>query len=262
MINVPVTKMKIKMCRMFGFDGSPQTAVFFQDALIKASLKDEFSANKISHDDGWGGVWHSDTDQRIFRTIIPIFKDERARHFLDSNSKAITTLVHARKASPEEAVRGPFDSHPFSTHAGEELVYVTHNGHISKLRKYSDLIGIDVNQLNDTEVFAYLLEKQEGSLEERLQCTIDLVSQNGVTQGALNLLILAVDKRGKRRIFSYCSFPDPKRELYYSLYLYHKNGESCVMSSTVAYHAGFVDLHGNPTGSEVTKCSIEKLSLL
>ncbi len=251
------------MCRMFGFEGTPDFGAVLQKALIEAATKDEFSANKISHDDGWGGVWYSDSDQSYVRSSLAIFEDGRANEFFRSNNKLITAVVHARKAATNEPVRGPYDSHPFSTHLGENLVYVTHNGHVAKLRSYCEALGVDVSELNDTEVFTYLLEKQNGSVEERVRKTIDLVYQPESAIGALNLIILSLDRKGNRKVYHYCDYPDPSKELYYSLFtLRQDSGECAVMSSTVAYKGGLVDSSGEPVKSEVKKCPKGELGYL
>lgn len=248
---------------MFGFEGSPDFGAILQKALIGAAAKDDFSANKISHDDGWGGVWYSDSDQIYFRSSTAIFRDGKAPEFLRSSSRQITAIVHARKAATNEPIRGPYDSHPFSTHLGENLVYVTHNGHVAKLRSYCEVLGVDVSQLNDTEVFTYLLEKHDGSVEERVRRTIDLVYQPESAIGALNLIILSVDRKGNRKVHYYCDYPDPSKELYYSLFTLHQDsGESAVMSSTVAYKAGLVDSSGVPINSGVGRCPKAELGHL
>jgi predicted glutamine amidotransferase len=239
---------------MFGYDGSPQSGETFLTALIEASRRDDFSEKKISHDDGWGGVWFSESDQYYVRSTKPIFQDERARTFLRSGTASVTAVVHSRKAALGEPKRGPFDSHPFSTHIGNELVYVSHNGHVAKLRKYSEMIGVDVSLLNDTEVFTYLLDKQEGPVDARIKKTIDLVYQPEFERGALNLIILSLSRDGARRMFYYSDFPDPVKELYYSLYTQQRNGDSCVMSSTIALKAELVDTHGSPASADVQKC--------
>ncbi len=239
---------------MFGYDGSPQLGEAFLTALIDASRRDDFSDKKISHDDGWGGVWFSESDQYYVRSIEPIFEDERSRSFLKTAVASVTAVVHSRKAAPGEPKRGPFDSHPFSTHIGNELVYVSHNGHVAKLRKYSEMIGVDVSLLNDTEVFTYLLDKQEGPVDARIKKVIDLVYQPELERGALNLIILSLSRDGTRRIFYYSEFPDPAKELYYSLFTQQRNGNSCVMSSTIALKAGLIDAQGSPAGTDVRKC--------
>lgn len=248
---------------MFGIEGSPALASSLQSSLIDAASKDDFSQNAVSHGDGWGGVWYSETDQNYVRSTTPIFKDPHAPLFFKTSAKLIIGLSHARKAAPNEPMRGPFDSHPFSTYFDEELVYVTHNGQIDK-KKFSDLFSTDVSKLNDTEVFTYLLQKQNGTAEQRIRAAIDQVYKRDAALGALNLMILTINRERGRKIYYYCSnYPDPQRELYYSLYLLRqKEGGSAIMSSTVAYKAGLVDSKGNVVKVEVKKCPKGELGTL
>lgn len=246
---------------MFALKGSSSLACRLQASLIKSAKSDCFSRNKISHNDGWGGVWYSKKNQLYLRTTIPIFKDKQSSSFFRLSEKSIFALSHARKAAPNEPIRGPFDSHPFSTHLGEELVYLTHNGHIDK-NKLRDRLGLNTNNLNDTEVFTFLLQNMQGDVESRLRSCINLVYESKAMLGALNIMVLSIKRQGEHTIFYYSDYPMRKSTLYYRLYSYRQNLNNCVMSSTVAYNAGFIDLNGEPITPEVMKVSLQKLRKL
>jgi predicted glutamine amidotransferase len=249
------------MCRMFGFKGSSVLANKLQNSLINAARSDYFSKNRISHVDGWGGVWYSNESQFLLRSTIPIFRDKRAVRFFPNNTTAISALSHARKAAPNEPIRGSFDSHPFCTHAGEDLFYVTHNGHIDK-SKLNARLGLDTRKLNDTEAFTFLIEKMRGDVDSRLQSSINFVNESNAMLGALNLIVLRVKRNGEHDVFYYSDFPGGKNDLYYALYTYAYNRNKAVMSSTVAYVQGLVDRNGEPINPHVAKVPLRKLRKL
>jgi predicted glutamine amidotransferase len=172
-------------------------------------------------------------------------------------------LSHARLAAPGEPIRGPFDSHPFSTQFAEELVYLTHNGQVDKY-KLGTSVGIeDVSRLNDSEVFTFLLSRVEGrSAIERLRHAIEVVHENNAMKGALDFLVLSIAREGAGRICYHCDFPDSDRELYYSLYSLKEGTNSAVMSSTVAYKAGLIDRAGKPANESVAKCPVGEVQAL
>ncbi|MDA4110943.1 MAG: class II glutamine amidotransferase [Thaumarchaeota archaeon] len=251
------------MCRMFAVNGSPEFASSLQKALISAAESDDFRNNKGNHDSGWGGVWYSDSCQEYFRTTTPIFDDSNAPEFFEQGDNRLTGLSHARLAAQGEPLRGPFDSHPFFVQIGDELVYLTHNGQVDKY-KLKDEAGVkDVSKLNDSEVFTFLLGNIEGSsLKERLDGAIRIVHQKDAMKGALNLMLLSIIRGGEKRIYYYCDFPDKSKELYYSLYAMKDDENSAVMSSTVAYRAGFISKDGEPANPKVSKCPIGKVLAL
>jgi predicted glutamine amidotransferase len=247
------------MCRMFCVTGSPLLASSLQAALIDAARKDDFS-NDVSHADGWGGVWFSDVEHSYVRSLAPIFSDSKALDFFASSTRPLSGLAHARYAAEGEPIRGAFDSHPFATHIAEDLVYVTHNGHINK-RALQRKVGLNVDLLNDTEVFVFLLERFEGSVEERLKAAIEEVHKSEMI-GALNLMVLRVTREGEKKVYYYCDYPSQEKELYYSLYQISEKRGSAVMSSTVALKAGLIDKNGAPLRSDVQKCAKQQLGLL
>jgi predicted glutamine amidotransferase len=246
---------------MFGIKGSSSSAVRLHESLIRAARSDSFSNKRIAHDDGWGGVWFSKDNQFLWRTTIPIFEDKMAMRFFPKTTQTITGLSHARKAAPNEPVRGPFDSHPFFTRVGENMIYVTHNGHIDK-SKLKTRLGLDTNDLNDTEAFTFLIEKTKGTVESRLQTCIDLVYESGAMLGALNLIVLSMNRNGDHDLFYYSDFPEGKNDLYYSLYIDRNNRSNAVMSSTVAYHLGLIDQSGECVKQNAVKVPLRKLRKL
>ena len=246
---------------MFGVKGSSSFAIRLQESLKLAAKSDYFSKNRISHDDGWGGVWFSKDRQFYWRTTIPIFKDKLAGRFFPSSSQTIAGLSHARKAAPNEPIRGPFDSHPFFTHLGENLIYVTHNGHINK-SKFKTRLGLDTNDLNDTEAFTFLIQKMKGTTESRLQSSIDLINESEAMLGALNLIVLSVRRNGDHDLFYYSDFPEGRNDLYYSMYTNKYNRRDAVMSSTVAYLQGLIDQNGECIKPNARKVPLRKLKKL
>ncbi len=241
---------------MFGIQGKAKLASDLQESLMRAAAGDRLSSSKnVQHKDGWGGVWLSGEEQKYYRTTRPIFEDQSARNFFDSKSVTIWGLSHARAAAKGEPIRNPLDSHPFAVHCGEDLLYITHNGHIAKERISSSL-GIDPLHLNDTEVFALLVANMEGDVQTRLERATRAVSESGGDQGGLNLLALRVSHDGTTDIRFYSDFPDSDKELYYSLYVARFENGAAVMSSTVALEAGLIGAHG-----EVLNPNLEKVPL-
>ncbi|MEM0120213.1 MAG: class II glutamine amidotransferase [Thermoprotei archaeon] len=228
------------MCRMFGFKGSGQLAAGLQDALIQAARRDAMNRG-ISHADGWGGVWVSRSKLSYFRSGEPIFSSVDARGFFDTTVGCMVGLSHARNAAPNEPVRGAYDSHPFSAHLGEDLVFVAHNGWIDKHKL--GLEGVDVSKLNDTEAFCLLLEEQYvGGFERTVEAALSRVYEVGANIGALNLLFLRIPRGGEAELYYYSDYSEDK-ESYYRLYELAQNGGGyAVMSSTVAYMAGLISI--------------------
>ena len=247
---------------MFAVRGSAKFASKLQDALISAAKDDDFRANRGSHDSGWGGVWYSEKDQRYYRTTTPIFEDPKATQFFEKDDP-IVGISHARLKAEGEPVRGPYDSHPFEAHFGDELVYLTHNGHIDK-HKLSEKAGAeDVSKLNDSEVFTFLLERVEGkSTKERLENAINYVREIGAMKGALNLMVMSIIRGGKKNIYYHCDYLDETKELYYSLYTLRENEDTAVMSSTVAYKLGLIGSTGKSRERKVSKSERKRILML
>jgi predicted glutamine amidotransferase len=251
---------------MFGVIGSSFFASSLQQALISAAQYDDFRRDRDKrHDTGWGGVWFSQGEaQKFYRSGSAIFKDPNAPKFFEEKegrNGPLVGLSHARLAAPDEPRRGALDSHPFSTHISDELVYVTHNGWINKTKIATKARVKNPSLLNDTEVFTYLLEHVDGdSLRERLEAAIEEVRKSGAMIGALNLVVLSITRDGRKQIYFHVDFPDKKKELYYSLYeIRENNHNAAVMSSTVAYKAGYVDETGKPKSNQVTKSQVGKV---
>ncbi len=234
---------------MFGVKGSGALAVRLQEALIRAARRDALDGN-ISHADGWGGVWVSSSRLNYFRSGDSIFSSRDARGFFDAEVGELAGLSHARKAAPNEPIRGAYDSHPFSAHLGDDLVFVTHNGWIDKYKL--GLEGVDVSKVNDTEAFCLLLEKlHSGGFTQTVREALDHVYDVGANIGALNLLFLRVARGGEAEVYYYSDY-DEKKEVYYRLYEWHQGGGgSAVMSSTVAYMAGLIDINAKTLGGDV-----------
>lgn len=167
-------------------------------------------------------------------------------------------LSHARRAAPNEPVRGAYDSHPFTTHLGGDLVFVVHNGWIDKRRL--GLEGVDPAGINDTEAFCLLLEKVfTGDFRGTVERALSLVYGAGANIGALNMLFLRVPRGGEPEVYCYSDY-DGRRELYYRLYLYRGDDGLAVLSSSVAYMAGLITLEGEPVSEGVV--GVEKGRLL
>lgn len=250
---------------MFAVSGSSEFASTLQNSLISAARDDNFNPFGHSHDSGWGGVWYSEKDQNYYRTTAAIFNDSSAPKFF-SGAERLAGISHARLAASGEPIRGAFDSHPFSTHVGDKLVYISHNGHIDKY-KIADLAGVEnPREVNDTEVFTFLLERVRGAtVMERIQSAIDRVHELDAMKGALNLMILSVGRsRGDVEIYYYHDFPDQDsdKELYYSFYVARQDGSAAVMSSTVACKGGLVNERGEITEGGVSKCPMRRLEML
>jgi predicted glutamine amidotransferase len=247
---------------MFGMIGSAKFASFLQGALISAASCDDFRNDRGRHDSGWGAVSYSGTDQKYYRSRKPIFEDGVAPKFFSEDQKgSLASLSHARLAAPGEPRHSVLDSHPFSTHVGDELIYVAHNGWVDKNKIAERAKVKDASILNDTEVLTLLLEKVDGdSVPERLEAAIKEVRTKGAMIGALNLIVLSVDRNDEKKIYYHCGFPDKSKDLYYSLYKVRDGDQNlAVMSSTVAYKAGYVDQSGRPKSSLVSKCEIGKV---
>jgi len=170
-------------------------------------------------------------------------------------------LSHARKAAPNEPVRGAYDSHPFSAHLGDDLVFVTHNGWIDK-RKLG-LEGVDVSKINDTEAFCLLLEKlYSGGFTRTVENALSHVYEVGANIGALNLFFLRVTRGGDSEVYYYSDYGE-KKDAYYRLYEWHQDGGgSAVMSSTVAYMAGLINIHSETLREDVRPAPKRKLTRL
>lgn len=206
-------------------------------------------------------MWVSASKLNYFRSGEPIFSSDDARGFFDSRVSQMAGLSHARKAAPNEPVRGAYDSHPFSAHLGDDLVFVTHNGWIDK-RKLG-LEGVDVSKINDTEAFCLLLEKlYSGGFTRTVENALSHVYEVGANIGALNLFFLRVTRGGDSEVYYYSDYSE-KKDAYYRLYEWHQDeGGSAVMSSTVAYMAGLINIHSETLREDVRPAPKRKLTRL
>ncbi len=211
-----------------------------QDALISAARRDPFGGN-VSHDDGWGAVWVSHAKLNHYRSAEPIFSSPEARGFFDGGGERMVGLAHARKAATNEPIRGAYDSHPFTAHLGDDLVFVAHNGWIDKYKL--GLEGVNPSSINDTEAFCLLLEKRfTGGFEGTVRAALSHVYSVGANVGALNLLFLRLPRGGSAEVYYYSDY-DGEKESYLRLYEYRVDGGrsgAAIMSSTVAYMAGLL----------------------
>ncbi|MEM3670614.1 MAG: class II glutamine amidotransferase [Thermoprotei archaeon] len=240
------------MCRMFGLRGDIEFAKNITNALVKAAAHDSFSKGKVAHKDGWGAAVYADSREVYMRSARPIFEDPEAQAIYSDMPGGVVCISHARLAAPKEPVRGPIDSHPFRTSIAGSIVYLSHNGWVDK-HKLAPSLGLDADNMNDTEVLLYAIAAQSGSVRQKIEGAVNNVVRESAMLGALNLIVLELDHSGSRNVYFYCDYPKDRDPLYYDLYCYAGPKGRAVMSSTVAYEAGLIDQSGQPLSPDVKR---------
>ncbi|MBD6955665.1 MAG: hypothetical protein ACP5G5_04305 [Thermoplasmata archaeon] len=219
-------------CRMFISSGNRNFNARLYRSLLFASERDVFLENR-SHNSGWGIAILSENEEIYWRSSIPIYEYIMPLNIFPERSYA---MFHARLASTGEPINGANDSHPYRVQ-GEETIYIAHNGHVKK-----EILGkefnIEFRNKTDTEVLAFILSIMDGDSYTRIRKMIDTVHDLGANE-TLNLMFL-VNSRSSLRGYYYSEFST--REKYLTLFKYLEGDNRAVVSSTIAYYLGLIDL--------------------
>ncbi|MEM3264875.1 MAG: hypothetical protein QXH07_02860 [Thermoplasmata archaeon] len=225
------------MCRMFVFKGDVLFGTQLLNSLTKAAKSDIFN-NFKSHKDGWGGVVLGKQKEQLTKSMIPIYDDNTSKIF-DIDDSEVYGLFHARLTAPNEPVLWPFHSHPYVIHGNDESIYIAHNGWVDK-KIIGEKYDIHYVNRNDTEVLALMIEKLQGNIRDRLHSAIDFINENALL-GALNLMCVINGNDGKKEICYYSKSKD--KSIYITLFKYNKGDDFAVMSSSVAFEMGYIDVN-------------------
>lgn len=211
------------MCRMFAYVGSSQEDLLrLFESLKKAAKEDKTwpGPGSKQHSDGWGCVIFHEGGLFHYRSKNPVFDD--SSFSLPAIKGTAYAIFHARKASTGTPTGSSIFSHPFVAATNKATIFMSHNGGIKD--NHPDRV--------DSEL---ALERiaETGSLE----AARDYLER--ITNSALNLFVLTIDRASKTAKLEYLNYWKPDRsDTYYQLYFKKLDGGKAVFSSTLSGDLG------------------------
>lgn len=163
------------MCRILFATGEGEEIAPLFDAIVKSSENDPYKEKRgrgRQHRDGWGYTLIRSGGVRHYRSMKPIFEDDRALELLRGELDGFVTLmVHARAAS--QGVKSLFNVQPFAFSSRHGFTFwLLHNGDLDKSRvmELAELNGEELENVSDTYTFGvYLCRRlQDPGLETLL----------------------------------------------------------------------------------------------
>ncbi|MEM0092484.1 MAG: class II glutamine amidotransferase [Saccharolobus sp.] len=212
------------MCRMLAYRGNDKDYLSkLATCLSKSAFKDPLSGDV--HGDGWGIVGLSKDKLIHYRSAKPIFSEvDVLQSLIKSLDGEFRVIIHARLATEKKLV-SQYLSHPYLETSPKLILFLAHNGSVNK-NVIGDLLKIDTSLMVDSEVLAKYLIIQG---IEKLNYLKD------ITESALNLFMLQIDRESKESHLYYYNFYKKDKikrtEEYYKLYFY----KNAVFSSSLAY---------------------------
>lgn len=230
------------MCRILFAAGEGEEVKPLIDAIVKASQNDPYKEKRgkgRQHKDGWGYVMLKEGSVRHYRSMRPIFEDERTLEKLKEELDGFVVLmIHARAAS--QGVKSLFNVQPFSFSSRRGFTFwLLHNGDLDKERIISlaELNKNDLEMASDSYVFAtYLCRRLESTSLPNLLFHYRVIEETLKT--AFNTMTLFHDSKKGFRAFITARMRDEflgdQLEYdYYRLLLLEKKNFFAVASSTV-----------------------------
>lgn len=211
------------MCRLVGYIGdSRQDLEKLAEGLKKSAEND--TIGNVVHGDGWGYAIHSELGISFYKTKEPIFKDSKP---LPPTSGRIHAIIHARRASPDMAVKERF-SHPFLAETQDSYVFLAHNGALNE-KELRGVLNFEGEACDSELGLRYLVRNGFTTAVAELE---KYVKENS----ALNLLVLQIGKDGGTEVFvnHYYRKAEKGRDKtdYYRLLRQTMSGGTAVFSST------------------------------
>jgi len=171
---------------MFAYAGNSHDELLNLFRALKQSAKNDEVARGLGknavHKDGWGYVIINVNRVVYKRSGDPIFLEDLRPPSL---SGPFLAVFHARQASPQSPT-GAFFSHPFSRETLGKVLFLAHNGSISKQKLPTLGISLDYSEYVDSEAALELLE-QRG-----IQSGVNYLKE--IATGLLNLFIIEINK--------------------------------------------------------------------
>ncbi|MEM3851929.1 MAG: class II glutamine amidotransferase [Methanomassiliicoccales archaeon] len=214
-------------------------------ALRRAAQHDVFSKGK-SHGDGWGYAAVSDAHEICSRSIKPIYEDVLPNF----GSELLGCLFHARLAAKGEPRRSCLNSHPFTAHLPEGVLYLTHNGQVDR-QKVAAKFGVAQNGRTDSEIMTLALEKIEGTYEERFANVMEYCGREAKIGSVIVMALLHMYTGG----FVLLLNVDPEADgSYHRIYeLTDDENNFAWMSSSIAFELKKIDIQGREQDSSIRK---------
>ena len=250
------------MCRMFLLVSDGDTERNILKAVLssfkKAAHFDKYLKSALKqHPDGWGCVSFDLTNVGkngfIYRSKKPAFEDNLLTTIVNSDifEHNFLLLSHARKASPGTPLKLA-QVHPFEKSINDMVIYLAHNGTISK-EFLKSKFQVSSEGLSDTQMLLEIVEKNLPNYTNLKDLIVDLdvilmaeSKKNPKVYTAAQFLVTTVE-REQIQIFvqslinTYrASDADTERLLdYYAIYLArleYNNAKATIAASSTIFH--------------------------
>ncbi len=235
------------MCRMiigvFSQDTKMGEIIPFIESLRAAAEHDPFLARytngrKATHSDGWGYVIITSNYIVEYKSLTPIYMDEKgygqminSLQWITEMNEALALMVHARLASPGYR-RSLVDTHPFHFYTVDNYdSWLVMNGTLKK-----ECIN---NKNNRSDTYNLVKDISDEEFDEIPQKILEQIVNNpscvrtGLAIGIIGFNTLNSSIRG---YFVYYSRSDEKHQGYYDYYDLKLDKSYVIMSSTIKYY--------------------------
>ncbi|AFL96139.1 hypothetical protein CL1_1944 [Thermococcus cleftensis] len=251
-----------QMCRILFAVGEGSEIRPLLGALVKSARHDPYRERrngKKQHADGWGYVLLKDGSVRHYRSLRPVFEDDRAVESLEGELEGFVALmVHARAASQGDRSLYNVQPFAFSTRRGFSF-WLMHNGDLDKgaILELAELNPRELENVSDTYAFATYLCRRLPSvgLSDLL---VHYRTIEGHTRSIFNTVTLFHDSRKGFSAFVTARMSDgylsnPADYDYAKLLVLEGENLFAVASSTLAlYHGAGYEVVPNETAFHVT----------
>ncbi len=235
------------MCRMiigvFSQDTGVGEITPFIESLRAAAEHDPLlvqytNGRKTSHSDGWGYVIISPNYIVEYKSLTPIYMDEKGYSQLINSlqriieiNEAFAFMAHARLASPEYR-RSLVDTHPFHFYTADDHdSWLVMNGTLTK-----ECIK---NKNNRSDTYNLVKDISNEKFDEIPQKILEQIIKNpGCVRAGLAIGIIGFNTLNSsiRGYFVYYTRKDENCRGYYDYYDLRLNENYIIMSSTVKYY--------------------------
>ncbi len=245
------------MCRMiigvFSQDIEMNEVIPFIDSLRAAAEHDPFLAQytggrKTCHPDGWGYVIVSSNYIVEYKTLVPIYMDNKGYNWLNNHLQRIVEMnevfafmVHARLASPGYR-RILVDTHPFHFYTVDNYdSWLAMNGTLTR-----ECIK---NKNGRSDTYNLVKDISNEKFDEIPRKILEKVIRNpGCVRAGLAIGIIGLNTLNSsiKGYFVYYSRGDKNCQDYYDYYDLKLDKGHIIMSSTVKYYLS--ENHGEFVG--------------
>ncbi|ASJ09277.1 hypothetical protein A3L11_08560 [Thermococcus siculi] len=189
------------MCRVLFAVGNGEEMIPLVDAFVRASERDPYKearGKKPYHGDGWGYVLVTGGSARHYRSVRPVFVENRAVEVLKSSLEGFTVLMmHSRAASQGDKSLINVQPFAFTTRRGFSF-WLYHNGDLKKdkIIEMAEFEERDLENVSDSYTMGAYMCRRLASYEPEELLT-HYSRMMGATNTSLNTGTLFLGPKGE-----------------------------------------------------------------